>query len=580
MSRSSKLLALLPAALLVVGCEDTVTNTSTETQSYVDTKATGSIVLQVRDQVTGAFLPAAKASLLGTGASSITTDSAAGLAVFTSVAPGSRLVRIEKEGYAGRIVTADLSDGSSEVPRVHDAQLEVRLPKLGASVTGKVYYTDKLGNRNVDSGATVYLDYAGDDWTNGHFETVTDKDGNYTFAKLPEDIELKVTVRSQVLSTGVFAATGSASIAGLKVGETRNLAVINLSIDAGAFELLTKSIDAIPETESVSISFSSPVDTVALRKGDITVVSGELDVAVLPSWSNAGKTLTLKPFSGKWITGTNTISLNVKSALGQSIGKEIDFTAGTVGALPAAVASLHSKATVLGKEKVDTVDGNTAVVNFTWNKAIGADGYYLYKKARTENAYTRIAETSDGKDTAYALSTAEMFDKGDTVSFVVVSYNAKGLSALESAAKLTLTDVIAPKLMADPGDFTVPAEMNNSASAKDSIKTNSLVFDFSEPVDTLGRPVFAMSNNINAAVKKSSDDSLAIVWEWVSKTQGKATLVVLPKYDATGIDIDIDVNLGAIKDENGHVATPVKAEYATLRAKQPAPVVVTPPAAE
>lgn len=577
MSRSSKFLALLPAALLVVGCEDTVTNTSTDTQSYADTKATGSITLQVRDQVSGAFVPGATASLLGTGASSMASDSA-GLAIFSSVAPGSRLVRIEKDGYAGRIVTADLSDGASEVPRVHDAKVEVTLPKLGATVTGKVYYTDKLGNRNVDSGATVYLDYTGEGWTNGHFEALTDKDGSYTFAKLPEDIELKITVRSQVLNSTVFAATGNASIAGLKVGETRNLAVINLAIDAGAFELLTKSIDAIPETESVSIHFSSAVDTVALRKGDIAVTAGDLDVAILPTWSNACKTMTLKPFSGKWITGSNKITLNVKSALGQSIATSIGFTAGTVGALPASVTNLHSKATVLGKEKVDSVDGNTALVNFTWSKATGADGYYLYKKARNANAYTKIAETATGKDTAYALTSTDMFDKGDTVSFVVVSYNAKGLSALESAAKLTLTDVVAPKLVADPGNFTVPAELNNSASTKDSIKTNALVFEFSEPVDTASRPLFSIANDEKATVQMK-DDSLAIVWEWVSKTQGKATLVVLPKYNATGMDININVDLSTIRDENSHVASPAKAEYATILAKQPAAVVVTPPAA-
>jgi len=575
MSRSSKFLALLPAALLVVGCEDTVTNTSTDTQSYTDTKATGSITVQVRDQVTGAFVSGVTASLLGTGATVATSDSI-GLAVFSAVAPGSRLVRVEKDGYAGRIVTADLSDGASEVPRVHDAKVEVTLPKLGASVTGKVYYTDKLGNRNVDSGATVYLDYTGEGWTNGHFATVTDKDGNYTFTKLPEDIELKVSVRSQLLSTGVFAPTGSASIAGLKVGETRNLAVINLSIDAGAFELLTKSIDAIPETESVSINFSSSVDTVALRKGDITVASGNLDVAILPTWSNTSKTLTLKPFSGKWITGSNTITLNVKSALGQSIATSIDFTAGTVGALPASVTSFHSKATVAGKEKVDTVDGNTSLVNFLWNKATGADGYYLYKKARNENAYTKIGETSTGKDTAFALTTTDMFDKGDTVSFVVVSYNAKGLSALESAAKLTLTDVIAPKLTADPGDFVVPADLNNAASTKDSIKTNSLTFDFSEPVDTLGRPSFSISNNNNAAAKVNTD-SLAVTWEWVSRTQGKATLIVLPKFNATGMDVDVSTDITGIRDENGHTAVSPKAEYLILRAKQPAaPAPATP----
>ncbi|MEN9354746.1 MAG: hypothetical protein RL318_2071 [Fibrobacterota bacterium] len=582
MTRSLKILALVPAAMLVVGCDDTTTNSTSETkttetqsQSYADTKSKGAIILTMRDLVTGSFLSGVSASLLGNTAINATSN-ASGIAIFDSVAPGSRLVRIEKEGYAGRIVSADLADGASEVPRVHDVSLEVTLPKLGATVVGKVYFTDKLGNRNADSGATVYLDYAGNDWTNGHFSTVTDKDGNYTFKNLPEDIELNVTVRSQLLASGVFAPSGSARISGLKSDEVRNLKSINLSIDAEAFELLTTSIDALPENQSVSIHFSSAVDTLALRKGDIAVTSGTKDVAILPTWSNGNKTLTLKPFSGTWITGTNSIELSLKSPLGQSLSKSLTFTAGTVGALPNVVAGLQSKATILGKEKINAVDGNTASVNFFWNKAANADGYVLYKKARNENAFTKIGETSDGKDTSYALNTAEMFDKGDTVIFTVVSFNAKGFAAIESAPKLTLTDIIAPKLIADPGDFAVPAEMNNSGSMKDSIKTNSLTFDFSEPVDTTARPVFSMSNNINAAVKKASDDSLAIVWEWVSKTQGKATLVVMPKYDATGLDIDIDVNLGAIKDENGLVATPQKAEFATLRAKQAAPVVVTP----
>lgn len=580
MSRSAKILALVPAALMVVGCEDTVTNTTTasETQAYTDTKATGTITLVVRDQLTGTMLSGVKATLLGTGTASVVSDSS-GITQFASVVPGTRLVRLEKAGYASRIVSASLYDGNSEVPRVHDFTDEVTLPRLGASVTGKVYFSDKLGNHNVDSGAVVYLQYAGEGWVNGLFSTVTDKDGAYRFDSLPEDIRVNLTVRSHKLALGVYAADGGTSISGLKAGEIRNLENINLSIDAEAFSLLTTTIDAIPETETVTVNFSGAVDTVALRKDDLTVTAGGQDVAIVPTWSNGNKTLTLKPFSGKWITGSNRIEISVKSALGQSISETLTFNAGTVSALPAAVTSLHSKAMILGKEKIDTVDGNTGSVTFTWNKATGADGYTLYKKATKDNAFTKVGGTSDAKDTVTTITSGDMFDKGDTVSFVVVSFNAKGYSAVESAAKLTLTDLIAPKLLADPGDFVVPADVNNSASTKDSIKTDAMVFNFSEPVDTLGRPVFTIANNINAGVKKANDDSLKVIWEWVSRTQGKATLVVMPKYDATGMDVDISADITMIKDENKLTAVSPKAEYLIFRAKQPvapAPAPATP----
>lgn len=569
MSRSAKILALVPAALMVVGCEDTVTNTTTssETQSYSDTKATGTITLLVRDQLTGAMLSGVKATLLGTTTASVVSDSS-GTTLFSSVVPGSRLVRLEKEGYASRLVSASLYDGSSEVPRVHDFTAEVALPRLGASVTGKVYFSDKLGNHNVDSGATVYLQYAGEGWVNGLFSTVTDKDGAYRFDSLPEDIRVNISVRSHKLALGVYAAEGGTNISGLKAGEIRNLETINLAIDAEAFSLLTTTIDAIPETESVTVNFSGAVDTAALRKGDIEVTAGGQVVAIVPTWSNGNKALTLKPFSGKWITGSNRLEISVKSALGQSISETLNFNAGTVGALPASVTSLHSKALILGKEKIDTVNGNTGSVTFTWNQATGADGYTLYKKALKDNAYTKVGGTSDAKDTSYALNTTEMFDKGDTVSFVVVSFNAKGYSAVETAAKLTLTDMVAPKLQADPGDFLISGSLNNSGSISDTIKVDDMVLEFSEPVDTLGRPVFTISNNINAAVKKANDDSVKVVWEWISRTQGKATLIVMPKYDATGLDIDISADITMIKDENKIGAVAAKPEFLIFRAKQ------------
>lgn len=572
--------ALLVSALaLLGGCDDSTSSTettTTSTQSYSDAKARGTITIYLRNQVDGSVIANATATLLGSTPITATSD-AAGIVQFTGVEPGSRLVKIEATGYAGKIITADLFDGSSDVPRVQDFSKEILLPLKGASVSGRVYLTDKLGNRTVLKGAKVDLAYASESsssWIEGNLSTVTDSTGAYGFAKLPEDISLKITVRSIDTTSTTFIADGNATVGGLKAGEKRFLDPINLLVNAESFQLLTTGFDAIAATDSIRFLISTPVDTTALRNGDIVVTSGSDKLGAKAIWSNSAKSLTLVPFDSRWPTGTLAVALNLKSPIGQGINKSINVTVGSVSSLPDPIKALAYKGMVQGKLRADSIDGPTATVEFKWNKAARADGYYVYKKALGDKAYILYQTVSDAKDTVVSVNTADMFAEGDTVSFLVASYNAKGVSALDAAPKKTLTDMVAPKLSSDPGEFTVAAAPNNAAAAKDSLKIGSeLSFNFTEPMDTALRPVIS-SENMTAA--KINLDSIAITWNWVSKTQAKVALYVLPKYDASAMDIKISVDISTLRDENRLIATSPKGDWLSLLAKAPAAAPATP----
>jgi hypothetical protein len=575
MSRSLSAFALLA---VLAGCDDTTTNSTTTAttvdQSFTDSKARGNIFVLLRDQVSGDPLEGARVTLLGSDSTTVLQSGASGDVVFRGLLPGTRLLRLEKDGYAGRLVTVTLADGASDVPRLQDLSFDVSLPKLGAEVNGKVYFLDKTGNRMPLKGALVDLYFRSEDgfrWIAGHRSTGTDSLGEYGFDSLPEDVEIELLVRSRAIDGNVYAASGTRSIDALKSGETRYIPVFELLPDVEAFALLSDNLDAITENDALSLTFSQAVDTTALRIGDIAVVNGTTDVGILASWSSGARTLQIRPFSGKWITGSNRLVLNLKSGLGVSLAKSMNFVASSVSELPKQSGFLSAKANVFGRD-TNKVNSATASVEFKWGRAAGAEGYDLYKKARGDNAYLWVAKTSDAKDTVLALNTTDMFDKGDTVSFVVVPFNSKGSAGLASAPSLKLTDAIRPKLVEAPADFA-PSSLDNSG-IKENLVIGTAKFAFSEVMDTLARPEIVYENQNGTKIDRAD---LVIEWTWTSASEGALFLAVRPDKNASGLDAKISVGLSDFRDQNGNLfQAPAQADWTTILAK--AVVVEAPPA--
>lgn len=563
--------SLCAFALLAVlaGCDDTTTNSTTTAttvdQSFTDSKARGNIFVLLRDQVSGAPVEDARIALLGADSTTVLESGVSGEVVFRGLLPGTRLLRIEKDGYAGRLVTATLYDGASDVPRLQDLSLDVSLPKLGAEVNGKVYFVDKTGNRMPLKGAVVDLYFRSENgfrWISGHRSIATDSLGQYGFDSLPEDVELELLVRSREIGGNVYAASGKRSIDALKSGETRYIPVFELQPDVEAFALLSDNLDAITESDVLSLTFSQAVDTTALRIGDIAVENGSTDVGIVATWSSGSRTLQIRPFSGKWITGSNRLVLNLKSGLGVSLSKSMTFVASSVSELPKQAGFLSAKASVFGRDTTK-VNSGTASVEFKWGRAAGAEGYDLYKKARGDNAYLWVAKTSDAKDTVLSLNTTEMFDKGDTVSFVVVSFNSKGSAGLAGAPSLKLTDAIRPRLVGAPADFT-PSSLDNSGS-KENLEIGKARFEFSEVMDTLLRPEIVYENLNGTKIDRAD---LVVEWSWTSSTEGTLFLAVRPEKNASGLDAKISVGLSDFRDQNGNLfQAPAQADWTTILAK-------------
>jgi len=566
----------LALAASFFGCDDNsmnTTTTSTVDQSYTDSKARGSVFVLLRDEVTGAPIANAQVSLLGGGDSTrVLSSDSAGYVTFKNLLPGTRILKVEKAGYAGKYTTADLVDGASEVPRLQDLSFDLTLPRLGATVSGKVYYQDKSGNSIPLVLAVLDLYYksnSGENWVSGHKTVVADSSGVYKVDSLPEDVDMTVRVRSTTINGNVYATGDVRSIGALKLGEVRYVPVFQLEPNLEAFALRSDNLDAITETDTLKLTFSLPVDTTVLHKGDIAVTNGGTDVGIVSTWSDAGRKLSIRPFAGKWITGSNQLKLELKSALGVALSEELPFVASSVSALPKQAGSLSAKASVFGKD-TNKVNSNTASVTFKWTKAEGAEGYDLYKKAKGDNAYLWLAKTTSAKDTALSQDVTDFFDKGDSVSFAVVAYNSKGSASFLGAPILVLTDAIRPKLLADPGDFAPDsATANNTASKKDTAVLGKATFTFSETMDTLLRPELTYENQNGTKVDR---DSLAIVWTWKSATQAELFVGVLPGKDASTIDTKIGVGLAAFRDENGNLFTaPTQADWTTILVKVPKP---------
>ncbi|MEN9308643.1 MAG: hypothetical protein RL173_2575 [Fibrobacterota bacterium] len=563
----------LALAALFFGCDDNsmnTTSTSTVDQSFADTKAKGSVFVLLRDQVTGEAIANAQVSLLGADSVRVLNTDSSGYAMFKGLLPGKRILKIEKPGYAGKFTTADLVDGASDVPRLQDLSFDMSLPRLGATISGKVYFQDKFGNSIPLIAATLDLYFkstGGENWVSGHKTIVADSSGVYKVDSLPEDVDMTVQVRSKAIDANVYASAETRNIGALKLGEARYLPVFKLTPNIEAFALLADNLDAVTEADTLKLTFSLPVDTTVLQKGDIAVANGGTDVGIVPVWSDGGRKLSIRPFAGKWISGTNDLVLNLKSALGVELSEELAFVATSVSSLPKQAGSLSAKASVFGKD-TNQVNSGTASVTFKWTRAQGAEGYDLYKKAKGNNAYLWLAKTNSVNDTVLVQDVTDFFDKGDTVSFAVVAFNSKGSAPFSGAPLLTLTDAIRPKLLADPGELAPDsATADNLESTKDTANFGKVTFTFSETMDTLQRPELTYENQNGTKVER---DALSIVWTWKSASVAELAIGVLPAKNASAIDTKIGVGLAAFRDQNGNLfMAPTQADWTSILVKVP-----------
>jgi len=547
---SKKLLGLIAvASLYLVGCSD-----NTMEQSYSDAKGEGKVSLLMRDNVTGALLSNVSVTLIDNNkkVAADTTDST-GLAVFTGLTVGDKLFQVELAGHAGKIITVSLSDGSSDVPRVMDVAEEVRLPLLGAQVTGKVYYEDKYGNLNVLSGAAVdlYLEaQAPGTWVNGHLSATTGDDGAYTFDSLPEDVKLNVYVRSTTVAGEVYAAATSRTINMLKSGESRTLDKITLNVDGDALILLSDNLDSVSESGVLELIFSTEIDTSLIKLDDIKVTHGADKIASTSAWSDGNHKLTVKSSTGKWYVGSQDLVLNLQDINGASYAKSLPFSPESKSVAPSNATNLKIKANVYGKD-TNRVNSNTASVTLNWTASANAEGYDILVKSEKDSNYVFTANVGSGTDSSYALNTTSFFDSAAVVKIMVLAYNSKSYADISKAPVITVKDSIRPRLVSTPGEFAVMSGLTDLelTSASDTIYADSVTFTFTEVMDTTKTPDLSFANNTGSTVVA---EDLLLYWHWVSETEGHVVIGALPKKTVAPIDGAVSVDLSALTDVIGN----------------------------
>jgi len=454
------LTSVAASALMFAACSDTVVT------DYQDAKATATVDFFVTDYYTGLKLPgadSAKVTKLAVDTLVQAVDSATGHAQFTKVEIGTYIFLVEAIGYAPVYFKPVVAESAGDLPRVYDLAEQVTLPKLGATVNGKVYYTNLDGQTLPMDAATVELKLGAlpNDlsWPSEFVYTTTDANGSYSFANLPEGVGYTITVRQKDLNNKAYVTNQTVSASNVKAGETKTVASIVVDVNAIALTVLSTNYSGLQDitpSSVVTITFSDSVNTSLIRLGDIMVSRGGRTVLVTPTWSADNKTLSLAPAdAGLWdLALTYTISLNLTSGKEQVLnttGWDPTFVPSLYTAVPAAVSGF-------GQAKTDVVYWNATPTSFSgstsfkvvWKASKDVSGYLIYYKGVADSMFVEGA-TSNVTDSSATVAYSFGVGIGGVTDSVtaslpvkIIPYNKFGQGPASAVLLIPIKKYVAP----------------------------------------------------------------------------------------------------------------------------------------
>ena len=206
----------------LAACDSTVTNIND------DAKGEGTITIKVVDNHSGA-------ALSGVSVYSVVDDEAViadslGLSVWKDQVLGDHSFQVSKDGYATVHALVTLEEkGAGDVPRVGDVIQTVPMYKVGVQAKGIVLYTDDKGKLNGASGVTVYANLP-KQFVPCELTTETDERGEYSFDKLPEGVEVKISVGQEQIDSKTYVGSEIKPVGGtsFRAGDLINVATISL----------------------------------------------------------------------------------------------------------------------------------------------------------------------------------------------------------------------------------------------------------------------------------------------------------------------------------------------------------------
>lgn len=560
----------------------------------VDSK--GNLYISIRD-VNGTVLTAGdsvKVTLLQIDSKARLADSL-GTVEYKSLQVGSYQVLIEKEGYASMVCKTDITLASVDyIPIAADQTLAVDMHKIGATVTGTAMRQDLSGINGAEivpaTDASMRLTLGGGacEFVEGSFTATVDEDGVYSFTDLPELANYTIKPMAITISDELNLANSIAGVTGVS-DENVKIPQISYTVNTDPFEVVSTNANSVAIDDSIVVSFSKAVDVSRIRNGDINVSN---DVAILTSWSNDNKTLTVKAATGKWNYGSSfTLTYSVFSVNGVSI------SAVSSNSLPITIYTEGKLGVIKGlkaKNKMDTtINYNSTVVNLTWNRLSNASGYKVYRKTSGDSSFV-LAQTLNSINDTNAAMAGNDFSDGKSVRFLVVGFNSVNTSPFVVDSAKNFYDKVKPTQsllyssqgtatsVTTPGTSTQDWIFESDAASVTAGSTNldlsqlaTMVIDFSEPMDTT---LFSVNDNIEVTVDgtENSSDKLTFTKAWSADgSQLVITPYVVAKKSAADVALRVKVSFADVEDKRGNVIS-TKSNSVSVLYKHNTPVVLPP----
>lgn len=407
-------------AAFLAACDSTVTNIND------DAKAEGTITIKVVDNHSGA-------ALSGVTVYSVVDDKAViadslGLSVWKNQALGDHSYQISKDGYATVHALVNLAEqGQGDIPRVGDVIQTVPMYKAGVQAKGIVLFTDDKGKTNGASGVTVYANLP-KEFVPCELITKTSESGEYSFDKLPEGVEVMISVGQEQIKSKTYVGNDVKLVGGtsMRAGDIINVSSISLVKSSAQIVKIDDNTSEIDTKSDITFTFATELEADSVTTSHWSVSKGSSNVLISTSLSKDKRTVSISPYTGKW---TEDASYSVR---------------GTVYSVDGASSTVSSTFVVGGGSssagKPDNVSGlmiaqdpdYTYYARLSWDESDDATRYNIYQKTNVDNDFAYLTYTSS---TYYRVDLDNYGSKVTTLYFIVLPVNSDGVEADIEGAK-------------------------------------------------------------------------------------------------------------------------------------------------
>lgn len=521
------------ALLLFLSCSEQVD----QKVEYQDAKPTGAALLLVRDARTGLAVSGVVAYPISSPEDSGISDSL-GVVAFEDLAPGLRLFQLEKEGYASVQVQLTLQDAGGDVPMVADVEQAIAMRPLLGRIQGLVTLPEALPAEGAEVRIEVLQDLEGIAWVQSVWNATVDQDGEF----LQEDLPWGALVVVRVMAWEEDGVTYGVSADTVRVGVgDRGSLLFALQAQLRPLEILfinSEKFSLLASDSELVVRFSDAVDPASLPGEGKLVTQSGVPVLVQIRWLDFGRELRLAPLDGEWEAGEEYgIHLG---GLQSENGAALSLSG--VDSTFMATASLTVPQVVDAIRLADTLDWNSTQARISWNGVENAESYQIWIQDSGVGAFHFFATV---QDSFAVVPTQDQLENGAYLAIRVVASNSSGNSAVAESPVVVLQDVRKPRILTFADWNVNPDGLDNTRGTSPKLLGGTGLVSFSEPMDTSATPAFTVRGDLSATV--------ALRWSWnPDRLGGSIALSVLAEQNASGLDIELEINSATLRDAAGN----------------------------